>query len=506
MQSLSLLNENNDFNDLISTNEQKEKNELSNYMNLSSEEIIEKINDKKKNIIEYLNINKSLKKELTDILEKLNAFSKTCQNKISINEKDLLAMLNNKKLEYIKFETNNTVLKDEYNTLLKSMKEISENNLSNIIIEKRMSIDKLKEENFEIKKEIIKSQSDNVKKQNKVIKLRNTNLYLQNLDLYSFKLKKYLDGKNKCIKAFNMTSKMIKEKMKEVNNIENIINIKNKIYSKNETVFNKIKEDLNRIKIDLSDVIEEINKKSINQDILIINNMIQKTEDSTHENTMNNININTLNKRSNIFITKSPIFNYDNPKKICNNRIINTNKSIKLKPILRKNNSSSNIQFNNPYIFSNHNLSNYNPNLKRISLLYSNKSTIDNNNYENTLTGNNEQKIIPKKNVNCFSCDFTKLRFKETDDEAYHNLLNRKENYMEESDRLSKNIKETNRAFIVKYNKIVNNLKKNINKLNEIKIINTGVQNEIKKLQDLMKRIKEENKKSIDNNKVLNNI
>jgi len=506
MQSLSLLNENNDFNDLISTKEQKEKNEQTNYMNLSNEEIIEKINDKKKNIIEYFNINKSLKKELTDILEKLNIFSKTCQNKISLNEKDLLAILNNKKLEYIKYKTNNTILKDEYNTLLKRMKEISENNLSNIITEKRMNIEKLKEENFEIKKEIIKSQSENVKKQNKVIKLKNTNLYLQNLDLYSFKLKKYLDAKNKCIKAFNMTSKMIREKMKEVNNLENVINIKNKIYSKNETIFNKIKEDLNRIKIDLSDVIEEINKKNINQDILIINNIIQKTEDSTHENTMNNININTINKCSNIFITKSPIFNYNSPKKICNNRIINTNKNIKLKPILRKNNSSSNIQFNIPNIFSNYNLSNYNPNLKRISLLHSNKSTMDNNNYQNTLTGNNEQKIIQKKNINCFSYDFTKIKFKEIDDEVYHNLLNRKENYMEESERISKNIKETNKAFIFKYNKIVNNLKKNINKLNEIKIINTGVKNEIKKLQDLMKRIKEESKKSVDNNKVLNNI
>ena len=135
-----------------------------------------KINDKKKNIIEYFNINKSLKKELTDILEKLNIFSKTCQNKISLNEKDLLAILNNKKLEYIKYKTNNTILKDEYNTLLKRMKEISENNLSNIITEKRMNIEKLKEENFEIKKEIIKSQSENVKKQNKVIKLKKKKL------------------------------------------------------------------------------------------------------------------------------------------------------------------------------------------------------------------------------------------------------------------------------------------------------------------------------------------
>ena len=70
---------------------------------------------------------------------------------------------------------------------------------------------------------------------------------------------------------------------------------------------------------------------------------------------------------------------------------------------------------------------------------------------------------------------------------------------MEVNDRISNNIKETNKAFENKYNKISNNLKKNINKLNEIKIINRGLQTEIKQLQDLMIAIKEENKKNSGN-------
>ena len=82
------------------------------------------------------------------------------------------------------------------------------------------------------------------------------------------------------------------------------------------------------------------------------------------------------------------------------------------------------------------------------------------------------------------------------DDEIYHNLLNKKENYKEESERISQNIKELNKAFLIKYNKVLINLKQNIDKLNDIKIINNGLQTEIKKLQDLMSEIQDESKKN----------
>ena len=74
---------------------------------------------------------------------------------------------------------------------------------------------------------------------------------------------------------------------------------------------------------------------------------------------------------------------------------------------------------------------------------------------------------------------------------------------MEESERISKNIQDINKSFLSKYSKIVNNLKKNINKLNEIKVINTGLQIEIKKLQDLMSQIQGENKKNKENERSL---
>ena len=81
-------------------------------------------------------------------------------------------------------------------------------------------------------------------------------------------------------------------------------------------------------------------------------------------------------------------------------------------------------------------------------------------------------------------------------DEIYYNLLNKKENYKEESERISQNIKELNKAFLIKYNKVLINLKQNIDKLNDIKIINNGLQTEIKKLQDLMSEIQDESKQN----------
>ena len=100
--------------------------------------------------------------------------------------------------------------------------------------------------------------------------------------------------------------------------------------------------------------------------------------------------------------------------------------------------------------------------------------------------------------------DLNNIKYNEISDEDYHNLLNKKENFMEESERISENIKEINKNFLSKYNKIVTNMKNNINKLKDIKIINRGLHDEIKKLQDLMSMIKDkkESKKIEDNNKI----
>lgn len=491
MQPNFSFTENNNSKILIDS---KENNNFSKYINFTNEEIIEKLNQKKKEIFEYYNINKSLKTELTGILEKLNSFSSKNKLHLLLNDNNLQIILNHKKLEYIKYKTSNSMLKDQYDLLLKSVKEISEKQITNVITEKKLNIDKLKEENFEIKKEIVKIQTESAKTQNEVIKIRNNNMYLQNLDLFSYKLKKYMDAKNKYIKAFNMTNKILKEKLKELDNLENIMNIKNKSFSKNEIVFNKLKQDLFRIKTDITDVTEEADKKNIYEDILILNNFAQKYLDSTNDNTFN-----ISNRPKEKLIIKRPSLLDIHNQKICNSdKMMDLN--IKLKPILRKNNSMMLLQ-GNPTHNQRKDLNNIKTNIKNLNRFLFHEKIINNNSIitSSTVNSAHREKNLLKKNINSFSYDFNKIKFKEMNDEIYHSLLNKKENYIEESERISRNIKEINKTFFSKYNQIVNNLKKNIDKLNEIKIINKGLQAEIKKLKDLKSEMQTEDKKIIEN-------
>ena len=72
ISSFQLLENDNSNNAMNSISEK----DYSKYINLTKDEIVQKINEKNKEIINYHNINKSLKTELKGILEKLNSFTK----------------------------------------------------------------------------------------------------------------------------------------------------------------------------------------------------------------------------------------------------------------------------------------------------------------------------------------------------------------------------------------------------------------------------------------------
>ena len=78
----------------------------------------------------------------------------------------------------------------------------------------------------------------------------------------------------------------------------------------------------------------------------------------------------------------------------------------------------------------------------------------------------------------------------------YQKLLNRKNNFLKEKERIDFNMKEIQKIFSSKYNKINNCLKENLNKLNDIKINNKNLQEEINKLQQLVKEIQTKNKQN----------
>ena len=81
----------------------------------------------------------------------------------------------------------------------------------------------------------------------------------------------------------------------------------------------------------------------------------------------------------------------------------------------------------------------YNSNINRKNLFLFNKNTTNEISTNSSISMNN-----------CLSYNLSKIKFMETDDEAYQILLNKKENYMEESERITKNITQAHRIFVLK--------------------------------------------------------
>ena len=131
-------------------------------------------------------------------------------------------------MEYIKNKMNNLMLKDEYNILLTRMKEISEKNLSNLISDKRLYIEKLKEENFKIKTKIINQKINN-----------------ENLEKI---LEKKQKSQNMVIKEFNEKdetngNKIKKEKEQLIENVQMLANELDELNENNKNLHDKIMKD-----------------------------------------------------------------------------------------------------------------------------------------------------------------------------------------------------------------------------------------------------------------------
>ena len=248
-----------------------------------------------------------------------------------------------------------------------------------------------------------------------------------------------------------------------------------------------------------------VNNNTNNSKNININEMSRDIGESINKN---NNNINTIS--SNVVLVKSPSMSNINQS---NNH---QNKKIRLNPIINRNNSQS---FITDKIHQNdfYNFNNFNSNLKQINDLISEnnkefENKNDNNNNINKLKKlniNNSNKSliyhddkrrmkdkIKLKNINSFSLDFSHINYNKIDDEIYHKLLDRKKSFLAEKERISFNIKESQKTFSSKYNKVNICLKNNVVKLSNIKILNNNLQEEINKLQQLLKDIQNKNKQN----------
>jgi len=478
----------------------------SNLINSTNEEIIKETNKIKTKIIELHNTNKVLKKELINILEKLNLLS--FQNKeqiIQINNKEnnLQNAINNKKKDYFIIKNYNSKLKMEYDSLLIKSKNIPDNKISDILSNNKINILKLENENKEIKKEIDKNEILKIQQQNKVMKINNDNLKVKSISFYNEKLHKYLQIKNNFINSINNSKKVINDNIQELNKLENMIQKKIKIISKNEKISNKINEEIKIIKTDLSGKVEEIEQKCINNNVLIfslLNKNNKKVKNKKQENTIiDDINVNNNSRiSSNIFLVNSPSLNKKN--KNCKNAY----------PSIHRNNSQPFITDKIP-----NNLNNFNYNLNQINDLISSENSMNKNEMNKNIFINRYKKLnnlynksfsnsdiiklkdqLKFKNYNIFSLDLSNINYDEVDEEIYQKLQDKKRYILEENERMDFNIKEINKTFASKYNKVNNCLKNNIAKLNDIKIVNSNIQEEINQLQQLLKEIKNEKIKS----------
>jgi hypothetical protein len=320
------------------------------------------------------------------------------------------------------------------------------------------------------------------------------------------------------------SNKIIKDNIQEFNKLENLIQSKNKILSENEKLFNKINEEMSIIKSDLSGTVEEISKKCLNNDVLIYS-IMNKNYNNINNNTTNskNININEISRdigdlnnnnnnnlniiSSNVVLVKSPSMNNINQT---NNL---QNNKIRLNPIINRNNSQS---FITDKIHQNdfYNFNNFNSNLKQINDLISENNKEFENKSENinkfkkininninksSLYHDDKRRIKEKiklKNINSFSLDFSHINYNKVDDDVYHKLLDRKKSFLAEKERIAFNIKEIQKTFSSKYNKVNICLKNNIVKLNNLKVVNNSLQEEINQLQKLLKEIENKNKQT----------
>ena len=236
MTSALISDENNNITSLV----QKESSFLntnknnSQYLNLSVEELTNEINDRKKKIMEYHDKNKVLKKELTNILEKLNTLSNQNKEQLKeMNENEIQNLLSNKQTEYLILKNNNRQLKNEYNTLFKKGKITSVNQIIDMLSNEKINIQKIKNENRDIKKEISKSETEKYKQQNKILKIKNNHLTVKIISNFSDKLNKYLQMKNNFISSLNKSNNIIKDNKQELNKLEKLIQNKKKLIEKN---------------------------------------------------------------------------------------------------------------------------------------------------------------------------------------------------------------------------------------------------------------------------------
>ena len=462
------------------------------FITYTEEKLAEISNQKKEEILQLADTNKKLKQQLTQIVAEINEliknnpvlFENTKYNPEKIVELEKIYYL--RKHDHSLSIKYNKTFKQQYNALKIRDKELgTSEDLAQKILEQKNNLQKLKNENMELNRQIQEIQFENVKQtkeleNSKFIVKSENNMqnFAQILNDSSIARFLYFDK----IETKKKSVEKLKEQFKNVYEYVNKNKKKISELNKADMALNKINSEIEILKKDLDKTVDEIIKNCYEDKTMIFENNNTKNKNiliksGSQQNIYGNNKISKLTKtnplkslprsQSSIFTNSIPN-NNNSPKKYHN---IKTLKNI---------DSTRNSGKKNLSIFS------------KFKILKTNKP----------LKLGGSVSFKPMKNLNSMFItkeviDFSKKSFEEKelekeiekiDENDFHQLIDLKGNYMDVNDRLDRDIKDKKKICSNRINQLNICIENNLIKLDKIKKTNEIMK---KELEDFEKKVLE---------------
>ena len=441
------------------------------YITYTEEELTSMNNKTKDEILKLDETSKKLKQELTKIVEKLNSLIKNNSELLFQDEEnDSTKIINLEKIYYLRKHDHslsikyNKTFKQQYNALKIRDKELgTSEDLAQKILEQKNNLQKLKNENMELNRQIQEIQFENVKQtkeleNSKFIVKSENNMqnYAQILNDSSIARFLYFDK----IETKKKSVEKLKEQFKNVYEYVNKNKKKISELNKADLALNKINSEIEILKKDLDKTVDEIIKNCYEDKTMIFENNNTKNKNiliksGSQQNIYGNNKISKLTKtnplkslprsQSSIFTNSIPN-NNNSPKKYHN---IKTLKNI---------DSTRNSGKKNLSIFS------------KFKILKTNKP----------LKLGGSVSFKPMKNLNSMFITKEVIDFSKK--------IDLKGNYMDVNDRLDRDIKDKKKICSNRINQLNICIENNLIKLDKIKKTNEIMK---KELEDFEKKVLE---------------
>ena len=466
------------------------------YITYTEEQLTQISNQKKEEILQFADINKQLKQQLTKIVEEINEiiknnpvlFESTKYNKEKAVELEKIYYL--RKHDHSLSRKYNKTFKQQYNNLVVKNKNLgTSKDLAQKIVEQKDNIKIIKNQNMELNKQIHEMQFKNINQTKEmenskfIAKLENNiQKYAQILNdssLTRFLCCDKIEAKKKSVEG-------LKEQFKNLNEFVEKNNKKISESSKADVALQKINTEMDVLKKELDKTVDEILQNCFSEKIALLEHnqsILEQSNKNPLIKSSSQKNILVKNKAKRLFTRKSLIHSQSSINKLS---FININNSSPKNYInfktLKNNDSERNIK-KNLSIFS------------KIKILKTNKPL--------TLKLGNPSSA--KQSVDVFvtkeNIDFSKKpleeelelekEIKNIDDFDYQQLIELKGKYADINDRLDIDIKEKKKICQNRINQLNIFVKNNLVKLDKMKKTNEFLKKELEEFeQNIMEKMK----------------